>query len=63
MFWIWKLVYAWTICHVKPKFSWWTKLLDNLFLAKYLVSVAAILNDLLNFREMKQKLSQSDENV
>ena len=34
-----------TTCHVKLKFSLWTKLLENLLLAKYLISVAATLAD------------------
>ena len=45
------LVYSWilcpkhssmrTSCHMKPKCFLWTKLLENLLLAKYLTSVAA----------------------
>ena len=30
-----------TTCHIKLKFLLWTKLVQNLFLAKYLISVAA----------------------
>ena len=30
-----------TIGHIKLKFFWWIKLLENLLLAKYLISVAA----------------------
>ena len=30
-----------TTCHIKLKFFLWTKLLENLLLAKYLISVAA----------------------
>ena len=30
-----------TTCHVKVKFFLWTKLLENLLLAQYLISVAA----------------------
>ena len=33
-----------TTCHIKPKFFLWTKLLENLLLAKYLISVTAPLN-------------------
>ena len=33
-----------TTCHIKVKFFLWTKLLENLLLAKYLISVAAPLN-------------------
>ena len=33
-----------TTCHIKAKFSLWTKLLKNLLLAKYLISVAAALS-------------------
>ena len=32
-----------TTCHIKLKFFLWTKLLENLLLAKYLISVAASL--------------------
>ena len=32
-----------TSCHIKPKFFLWTKLLENLLLAKYLISVTAAL--------------------
>ena len=32
-----------TTCHIKLKFFLWTKLLENLLLAKYLISVAATL--------------------
>ena len=32
-----------TTCHIKLKFSLWTKLLENLLPAKYLISVAATL--------------------
>ena len=34
-----------TSCHTKLKFFLWTKLLENLFIAKYLISVAATLNN------------------
>ena len=34
----------WTTCHIKLKFFLWTKLLENLLLAKYLISVAAPLS-------------------
>ena len=34
-----------TTCHVKLKFLLWSKLLENLFLAKYLIFVAATLMD------------------
>ena len=34
-----------TTCHNKLKFFLWTKLLENLLLARYLISVAAPLND------------------
>ena len=37
-----------TTCHVKPKFFLWTKLLENLLLAKYLISVTVPLK-ILNF--------------
>ena len=30
-----------TICHIKLKFFWLAKLLENLLLAKYLISVTA----------------------
>ena len=33
-----------TTCHIKLKFFLWTKLLENLLLAKYLISVATPLN-------------------
>ena len=33
-----------TTCHIKLKFFLWTKLLENLVLAKYLIYVAAPLN-------------------
>ena len=33
-----------TTCHIKLKFFLWTKLLENLLLAKYLISVAMPLN-------------------
>ena len=33
-----------TTCHIKLKFFLWTKLLENLLDAKYLISVAAPLN-------------------
>ena len=32
-----------TICHIKPKFFWWTKLLENTLFEKYLISVSATL--------------------
>ena len=32
-----------TTCHIKQKFFLWTKLLENLLLAKYLISVASAL--------------------
>ena len=32
-----------TTCHIKLKFFWWTKLPENLLLAKYLISVTASL--------------------
>ena len=32
-----------TNCHVKPEFSLWAKLLENLIFAKYLISAAAAL--------------------
>ena len=35
-----------TICHIKPKFFLWTKLLENLLHVKYLISVAAPLSNL-----------------
>ena len=39
-----------TIGHIKLKFFWWIKLLENLLLAKYLISVAAPLTCyLINF--------------
>ena len=31
-------------CHIKPKFFLWAKLLENLFLTKYLISVTATLS-------------------
>ena len=34
-----------TTCHIKLKFFLWTKLLENLVLAKYLISFAAPLNE------------------
>ena len=34
-----------TTCHIKLKFLFWTKLLENLLSAKYLKSVAATLNE------------------
>ena len=34
-----------TSCHTKLKFFLWTKLLENLLIAKYLISVAATLNN------------------
>ena len=34
-----------TTCHIKLKFFFWTKLLENLLRAKYLKSVAATLNE------------------
>ena len=36
-----------TTCHIKPKFFFWTKLLENLLLTKYFVSGAAVLIVLL----------------
>ena len=32
-----------TTCHIKPKFFLWTKLLENLLLTKYFISVAGAL--------------------
>ena len=31
-----------TICHIKPKFFLWNKLLENVLLAKYFISVNAV---------------------
>ena len=41
--WLWQNTYPnfKTTCHIKLKFFLWTKLLENLPLSKYLVSVAA----------------------
>ena len=38
-----------TTCHIKPKLFLWTRLSNNLLLAKYLVSVAATLRYFLFF--------------
>ena len=36
-------------CHIKLKFSLWTKILENLLLAKYIISVTeTLINALLN---------------
>ena len=40
-----------TTCHVKLKFFLWTKLLDNLLLAKYLISDTGTLSIMLSFRK------------
>ena len=43
-----------TTCHIKLKYFLWTKLLENLLLAKYLISVAApSRHDLSNLQERK----------
>ena len=42
-----KYTYLKTFCHTKPNIFLWTKLLENLLFAEYLISVASTLN-LLN---------------
>ena len=57
-----------TICHNKLKFLLWTELIDNLFLAKYLLSVAALLKIIKRkiisstIRNMPKKIIRSIEN-
>ena len=45
-----------TICHIKLKFFLWTKLLENLLLAKYLTSVAAPLTTKIRYLFCKKSL-------
>ena len=40
-----KVSYLKTTCHIKLKFFLWTKLLEDLLFARYLISVAVPLND------------------
>ena len=47
-----------TTCHIKLKFFFWTKLLENLLLAKYLISVAAPLT--FSWIELKVLLTCKD---
>ena len=42
-----------TTCHIMLKFFLWTKLLENLLLAKYLSAAATLTNILLSFRFSK----------
>ena len=57
-----------TICHNKLKFLLGTELIDNLFLAKYLLSVAALLKIIKRkiisstIRNMPKKIIRSIEN-
>ena len=44
-----------TTCHIKLKFFLWTKLLENLLLVKYLISVTATLKIIHDKNTMKKK--------
>ena len=52
-----------TTCHIKLKFFLWTKLLENLLHAKYLISVAAPLLKLNAFRPATLLKRDSKTNV
>ena len=41
-----------TSCHMKPKYFLWTKLLENLLLAKYFTFVAATLKEISNVLDL-----------
>ena len=45
-----------TTCHIKLKFFLWTKLLENLLLAKYLISVTTpLISDIIEIAKIKKK--------
>ena len=47
-----------TTCHIKLKFFLWTKLLENLLLAKYLISVTTpLISDIIEIAKIKKNKS------